>query len=282
MRVEEIEEIGIEALKAAKRVHDELGEDGLTPVPSPNQFGERALKADVEAESAVIKYLRESGLPIRVISEEHGITNLSKKPKFLGILDGIDGTSQFIAGRCTLRYAAMLGIASGVNPRYEDCLFSGIMEHSTNRLWIGIRGQGSFLVDPEGNRTQIHASSRTVFDDSTKIYSMSPEYNDTAIKYLPALVRKFKTQLPLSEAIALADIASGKADLIIEATRKGNVEQAAAFRLVTEAGGVMVDITGRSIGAQKYLQWGQKRSLLLTTAATHELAIDFLKKLKGL
>lgn len=275
-RIDQIAEIGIQALRAAKILHDELGEDGLTQVPSPNQFSEPALKADVESENAVLESLRKSGLPIRVVSEEHGTTNLSDKPQLLGILDGIDGTSRYKEGRNRLRYATMLGIAIGTNPRYKDYLFSGIMEHSTNRLWIGIRGQGSFLVDPNGNRTQIHTSSKTIFDDSTKIYTLTPEYNDTARRYLTNLTTNFQTQEVLSLAISYADLASGQADLEIGVTRKRNLEQMIAYGLLAEVGGVMVDINGKSIGNQRYLSWGQKRPLLYVTAAGPELAYDFL------
>lgn len=279
-RINEIAEIGILALRAAKSVHDQLGEDGLAAVPSPNQFGEQALKADVEAEKIVLESLRKSGLPLRVISEEHGITNLTEKPELLGILDGIDGTSQYKEGRNRLRYATMLGIALGADPRYKDYLFSGIMEHPTNRLWIGIRGEGSFLVDANGNRTQIHTSFRTIFDDSAQIYTLTPEYNDTARKYLSTLVREYKTQLPLSAAISYVDIASGQADLEVEVTRKRNLEQMIAFGLITEARGVMVDENGESIGNQRYLLWGQEDFRLLVTAATPELAHDFLEKFR--
>lgn len=279
---DQIADIGIQALRAAKIVHDQLGEDGLTPVPSPNQFNETALKVDVEAEKAVLKHLRESGLPIRVISEEHGITDFSKKPYFLGVLDGIDGTAEYIADRGNRRYGTMLCIASGIDPKYRDYLFSGIMEHASNRLWIGIKNQGSFLVDPNGDRIQIHTSGQKVFDASTRIYSMSPDYNDVVRAHLTTLVREFKTKLPLSEAIALIDVASSEADIVIEATRKRNLEQMAGFGIIAEAGGVMVDINGNSIASQIYLQWGQKDSVLLVTAATNQLAIDFLNKLKTL
>ena len=274
-RIDQIAEIGIKTLRAAKILHDELGEDGLTQIPSPNQFGEQALKADVEAEKVVLKLLKESGLPIRVISEEHGITDLTEKPKLLGILDGIDGTSRYKAGRDRLRYATMLGLASNLNPTYKDYVFSGIMEHATNRLWIGIRGQGSFLVDPNGNRMQIHTSPKTVFDNSVQIYA-TPKYNDTAKKYLTNLSANFQTQEVLSAAISYVDIASGQADLEVEVTRKRNLEQMIAYGLITEAGGVMVDENGKSIGNQRYLRWGQEESRLLVTAATPTLAHNFL------
>lgn len=50
---DQIIDIGIQALRAAKIVHDQLGEDGLAPIPSSNQFNETALKADVEAEKEI-------------------------------------------------------------------------------------------------------------------------------------------------------------------------------------------------------------------------------------
>lgn len=274
--IDQIAEIGIQALRAAKILHDELGEDGLTQVLSPNQFGEQALKADVEAEKAVLKSLKESGLPLRVISEEHGATDLTEKPELLGILDGIDGTSQYKAGRNRLRYATMLGISLGTDPRYKDFLFSGVMEHPTNRLWIGIREQGSFLVDPNSKRGQIHTSPRTIFDNSAQIYALTPEYNDTVRKYLTNLTENFQTQEVVSLAISYVDIASGQAHLEIGVTRKRNLEQMIAYGLITGAGGVMVDISGKSIANQRCLSWGQKRPLLYVTAATQELARDFL------
>ncbi len=276
-KTDQVVEIGILALRAAKSVHDRLGEDGLTVVPSLNQFGEQALKADIETEKAVLEALRKSGLPIRVVSEEHGTTDLSGKPEFLGILDGIDGTSQYREGRNKLRYATMLGIAFGADPRYKDYLFSGFMEHSTNRLWIGLRGQGGFLVDSDGNRTQIHTSDKTIFDESAQIYALTPKYSDTAKKYLTNLTENFQTHTIVSLAISYADVASGKADLEVGVTRKRNLEQMIAYGLITEAGGVMVDINEKSIANQKYLSWGQKRALLYVTAATQELARSFIK-----
>lgn len=280
-RIDQIAEIGILALRAAKSVHDQLGEDGLTEVPSPNQFGELVLKADVEAENAVLESLRKSELPIRVVSEEHGVTDLTEHSELFGILDGIDGTSQYKEGRDRLRYATMLGIALGTDPKYKDYLFSGIMEHSTNRLWIGLRGQGSFLVDPSGSRTQINTSAETVFGKSTRIYALTPEYNDTARKHLTNLTESYQTQEVVSLAISYVDVASGQADLEVGVTRKRNLEQMIAHGLITEAGGVMVDINGKSIANQRYLSWGQKRSLLLVTAATPKLARNFLNNLRS-
>ena len=63
-----IQAAGLDALKnALKRVRD-LGEYGKLK-DKMNRFGEQGLRADYEAEEAVIKSLKEAGLPGTIISE---------------------------------------------------------------------------------------------------------------------------------------------------------------------------------------------------------------------
>lgn len=54
-----------------------------------NQFEETALKVDIECEKAILDFLKEAGVPIRVISEEYGQVGITENPRYLGILDGI-------------------------------------------------------------------------------------------------------------------------------------------------------------------------------------------------
>ena len=85
-----------------------------------------------------------------------------------------------------------------------------------------------------------------------------------------------------SRATHYVDLASGNADLILECTRKGNLEMAAAYGLITEAGGVMVTSDGFSIKNKRYLELGQKDYLPIVIASTIELAKELLDKLKWL
>lgn len=282
MQIKKLTQIGINALLASKLIHDKLEENGLLKVKAltPNRFGETTLKGDLEAENAIITVLKKAKLPIRIVSEEHGTLDLSNNPKFLGIIDGIDGTSLYIEGRNKLRYATMFGIASSTNPLYSDYLFSGIMEHSTNRLWYAVKDKGSFMIDLSSKqKISLIPSTKKVFDENCRIYTILT-YNVVTQKLFAPFFKNLEFKLPLSAAISYVDIASGEAELEAEVTRKNNLEQMIAFGLLKEAGCVMVDEKGQDIGPQKYLEFGQKTSIPLFTACTNSLAQDFLKKLK--
>lgn len=287
MRIEKLTETeremlktaGIESLIAAKKVHDTLGEDGLTPVPSPNQFGEQALKVDVEAENAVLNTLSAFKMPMRVISEEHGTIDITANPKYLGILDGIDGTANYRSGRNTLRYATMLGIYPGLDPTYSGYFFSGMMEHTTNKLWYAVSGKGSIVCDLNSYKQKLVKTSNVKEFTSDCVIYTALSYSETPIgKRLIEFLEPYNTSEPKSAAISYLDLASGIADLQVEITRKGNLEQGVAYGFIAEAGGVMVDRNNRSIGNQKWLEWGQGEHILLITASTAELASDFQKK----
>ena len=74
------EQIIFLALRRAYEVHENLGSRGEELIQK-NQFGETALRIDIEAEEAVINVLKENNIPIRIISEEHGQIDIMPNPK---------------------------------------------------------------------------------------------------------------------------------------------------------------------------------------------------------
>src|SRR5689334_15712201 len=100
MTIEQLENIVINALYEAYQVHEDLGETGKQLVQK-NQFGDTALKVDIEAEQVILTTLREAQLSIRVISEEHGTVDIGDNPIYLGILDGLDGSGVYKSLRGT-------------------------------------------------------------------------------------------------------------------------------------------------------------------------------------
>ncbi|MFH1833009.1 MAG: inositol monophosphatase family protein [Candidatus Levyibacteriota bacterium] len=277
-------DLTISALKNAYEVHEKLGKNGLEKLKK-NRFGETALRGDFQAEEAVLNVLRVKKVPIRVISEEHGVVDIVKNPVLLGILDGLDGSNRYEAywkGDKNARYGTMFAIFDSINPRYEDYLTSGIMEHPTKRLFIAAKGRGAFLVSLTNSaKSGIEVSKETDFSNKTKVEIDA--YEKAA--HFPFIKRVFIERLPkginfkclLSTAVHYADLASGAADIVLECTYKGNLESAVAYGLVTEAGGVMVDINGESFSKKRYLEFGQKEHVPIITAATKELADSFIK-----
>lgn len=273
MMTRQLEQIALEALHKAYQLHEQLGVEGEALVQK-NRFGETALKVDIEAEKAVIATLRESQIPIRIISEEHGLVEITANPVYLGILDGLDGSTVYKRARGKGRYGTMFAIFSNLNPAYDDYLFSGIMEHSTQSLFFAMKGKGSHLLR-DGKQTPIHASSAFQLDQQVRIYvDESFEINQETFS---ARLRNFQTTHLGASAVYYADVASGQADLALECTRKGNLEIAAAYGLAHEAGAVMVTLDGASLKGQKYLEFGQDRHIPVITASTQALAQDLIK-----
>lgn len=257
-------------------LHDRLGPAGEEKVEK-NQFGETALRMDIEAEETVINALREANIPIRIISEEHGTVDIGM-PEYLGILDGLDGSSVYLKERGVGRYGTMFGIFDKLDPSYQDYIVSGIMEHSTGRLFVATRGGGAFIV-ADGKRTPIHTSGRVDLEPDTNIY-VDEFFEINRRTFSDRLPEHKKTYLG-SSAVYYADVSCGAADLALECTRKGNLELAVAFGLETEAGGAMVDLQGESLGRQKYLTFGQDRNVPVITAASPELARNLLSRIRG-
>lgn len=269
----ELHKIGIEALANAKRRHDELGDKGLERVQE-NQFGETALLGDIECERAIFEVLRKYKVPIRIISEEHGVTDITENPVLLGIVDGIDGTVNYRNSRGRGRYGTILGIFSNLDPTYGDYDFSGIMEHSTNLLYYALPNQGSFRTDLTSGETRVLKTSGITRQEEIALLYHSLGYNDISRRYLNGLPDLFPSEEISSLAATYIDLSSGRAEAIMDVTRKGNLEQMAAFGLIQEAGGVMITLDGESVARQNYSVFGQRESIPLITATSMELALS--------
>lgn len=264
------------ALHEAYKVHQALGSRGEELIQK-NQFGETALRIDIEAENAVINFLREQNVPVRIMSEEHGQVDISPEPRYLGILDGLDGSNRYQAGRGTERYGTMLGVFSGLDPQYGDYISGGMMEHSTNRLFTAERGVGSFVIDKNGRKTPIHASAKTALDPETRIYING--YWEVCRKVFLEKLRSFRSGDPRAYVAYFSDLSSGNTDLVLTCTGKNNLEIAIGYGFVKEAGGVVVDLAGNDLGDKKFLKWGQKEQLPVIAASTLPLARALIKSI---
>lgn len=277
--LEQITEIGISALTAAYSKVKMLGKEGIEPVQNPNhRFANDPsviFRGDIEAEKAVLSSLREAQLPIRVISEEHGETDITPSPIYLGILDGIDGSKLYKEGMSG--YGTMFAIFSGVNPRHDDYLFSGIVDQVSGKILFAAKGGGAQVTSAEGQKNvpgeSLQTSQKTSFDALAHVY-----LHRRAKAFFKKLDDSQCTGLSCC-SLAFADIVLGKSHLIVELARKDNLEQAIAYGLITEAGGAMVTADGKSIGGKRYLEFIQEKNAVIITSANKLLAADFLNKM---
>ncbi|MFH0962147.1 MAG: inositol monophosphatase family protein [archaeon] len=260
----------------ANRTHDSLGRSGIKKTKQ-NRFGDLAVRGDFECEEAVIETCRKHKLPVTIVSEEHGIVRLAKNPKYLGILDGIDGSSNYIKGFGKKRYGTIFSVFGGADPKYSDWLCGGTFEHSpVPRLLFAEKGKGAFL-----NGKRVFCSGETVplrnrlLVDGSGKYDFSPVIERTFIKPLRTL--KLSGLRPTQASYI--DVASGKADAFLQCTRKSNLEIAGMYGVIREAGGVTVSLDGKELGGRKYFSFGQKEFLPIIVAATTELARRIIGKI---
>ncbi len=270
-----IKDVALTALTNAYKIHEKLGPCGKEMVKR-NQFDEKALRVDVEAEKGVIQTLRHNRVPIKIVSEEHGTIIIGNNPEYLGILDGLDGSSVYKKSRGKGRYGTMFAIFSGLDPKYSNYLFSGAMEHSTGRLFYAMKKYGAFVIE-DAIQTPIYTSGQKKISKSSKIYI--DEYFDINRKTFLSKLLNYNTSYLGSSCTYYVDLASGKADLVLECTRKNNLEIAVAYGLITEAGGAMMSIDKTKLGQMKYNTFGQHCHIPVVTASTKQLALNLIDRI---
>lgn len=277
----------VKLLKDAYQLHYQLGEEGKV-VGSFNQFGESSLKADWEAEETVINGCRDAGISIVISSEEHGEVTAEQEPIYRGILDGIDGTNAYRMG--TGSYGTMFAIYEGVNPRYRDYLVAGIIEYPTGRILIAARNQGAFILADNqshpaatSNETALDPQQTRIFIDggfefNRRLYV--PKFKHFSEAYLGNIDNRGEPWGVSS--MYYFKLATGETDVVLECTRKRNLEIAVAFGILTEAGGVIVDGDGESIADRRYLEFGQGANeyLPVISAASMLLANKVVETIK--
>ena len=274
------------ALKKAYRVVRELGDDGRKEIDAKAESGinrgKKVLVADLRAEEAVIETLKQHKLPIRMISEEHGEFDLSPNPQYLGILDGLDGSNLYRDKGKEARVGTMFGIFEGLNPSYDDYLYSGIIEHPDGRLFFAEKGQGAFIYTPakekeERGRTEAIKASKIETIEGAEIYiDVGRKYNR---EFFVDKMKELQWKSLRSLSVHHMNITSGNAHLSLDCTGKRNLELAVSYGLHKQAGAVMVTMDGRTIGQRKYLEFGQGKdeegnyeNIPVITACTQELA----------
>lgn len=280
-------------LSATFRMHESLGERGTEEVQK-NQFGETAMRADIEAEEVLMELVKSLGIHIKVRSEEHGEVNLNPDelpPKLIAVMDGLDGSGVYEKERGVGRYGTMFAFLDGSNPRYGDYLAAGIMEHSTGRLALAFKGKGLEVSNLKTGETS-HPRTKdaenlepgsTVFVDSVHVEKDEPLYQhnqyfaknrETFVE--PLTKAGFHPVRLGSSAASYVSISLGEAELACESTRKGNLEFAVGYPIIHEAGGVVVTLDGRDIGSNHYLDFGQREHIPVIIAANQKVAQQVL------
>jgi len=271
-------------------LHEELGEAG-TEARQQNEFGDTAMAMDIFSEKVMLESLEQLPYRFLVRTEEHGELEVNEHlggPRYLAVMDGLDGSSVYEKHRNEAGYGPMFAIFSNDNPTYDDYVVSGIMMLSSGEMLIAKKGEKLVSEnvrtgeksEPRAAQNDVLNGNAIVFADQSKVdpsnslykfFTLNGQVADTLHKHVNFVIPPRRTG---STAANIVDIATGEATLDIGATRKGNLEFASAYGILKAAGAVMETEGGIDLGTKRFLEFGQDDNILVLAAANKDIAKD--------
>jgi myo-inositol-1(or 4)-monophosphatase len=198
-------------------------------------------QVDGEAEQAVMEIVRKAYPDHGFIAEESGET--TPDAEYLWIIDPLDGTTNFIHG--FPQYAVSVAV------QHKGALTHAVVyDPSRNELFTASKGGGAFLND-----RRIRVSKCQRLDDAlvgTGFPFKELSRLDLYIKQLSFMMSKSSgVRRAGAAALDLAYVACGRLDAFWE-LGLAKWDMAAGALLITEAGGLVADLSGE----QDFMQTG--------------------------
>ncbi|KAL5574937.1 hypothetical protein UlMin_016636 [Ulmus minor] len=197
-------------------------------------------ETDKACEDLIFKHLKQIYPTHKFIGEEttaaYGVTELTDEPTW--IVDPLDGTTNFVHGFPFV--CVSIGLTIGKIPTV-GVVYNPIMDE----LFTGIRGKGAFL-----NGNPIKVSSQTLLVKSLLATEAGTKRDkqtlDATTNRLNSLLYKVRSlRMSGSCALNLCGIACGRLDIFYEVGFGGPWDVAGGAVIVTEAGGVVYDPSGK-------------------------------------
>jgi len=228
--------IAVKAARRASQIINRASRDLSFLEVASKQTHDYVTEVDREAEAAIIGILTESCPDFGILAEESGTQNAGKS-EFRWIIDPLDGTTNFIHG--FPQYAISIALAKG--NQMENAV---VFDPTRNELFTAARGQGAYL-----NEKRIRVSNRIRLDE-TLIGTGFPFRN---FKHMDAYIAIFRElaqktsglRRPGAASLDLAYVAAGRLDGFWE-FGLAPWDMAAGSLLITEAGGLVCDVSGEA------------------------------------
>ena len=234
------------AVKAARRAGQIINRASLD-IDSLNvgvkQQSDYVTEVDRAAEAAIITVLQDAYPAYGILAEESGLAGTDANAEFQWIIDPLDGTTNFIHG--VPQYAISIGLAK-----------QGIMQQAVvydpnrNEIFTASKGGGAFL-----NGKRIRVAKRTKLDEAligTGFPYRMFDHIDAYLAIFRDLAQKTAgMRRPGAASLDLAWVACGRMDGFWE-LGLSPWDMAAGSLLISEAGGMVSDLSGES----NYMQTG--------------------------
>jgi myo-inositol-1(or 4)-monophosphatase len=246
-------------------------EGGAVPL-GKGAGGDKTFPVDKWAEDIIIAELekaRQEGETFTLISEELGVRKLGEGNKIV-LVDPIDGSNNAKTGIPFFSTSIALlngDTLSGLAAAYVVNLAAG------DEFWA-LRGGGAYK---NGSRIRTSATQGITI----VAYEASSPATDIP-RIMPLIKQAKRTRCFGSTALDLAYLAAGALSVFAAATASRAFDYAAGMLILEEAGGVMTDLEGTSLG---HIVVGLDRTVPLLASkngATHAAALAALSAGQGL
>ena len=232
--------IAIKAARRASGIINRASRDVELIKVSAKRDKDFVTEVDKAAEEAIIGVLKEAYPEHAILAEESGASGDSE---YVWIIDPLDGTTNFIHG--VPQYAISIALA------HKGILTHAVVYDPTkNELFTAVKGGGAYL-----NERRIRVSKRIKLNEVIVGTGFPFRYFEHVDAYM-GMLRDFmhKTagvRRPGAAALDLAWVAAGRFDGFWE-LGLSPWDMAAGALLITEAGGLVGDLTGEN----NYLETG--------------------------
>ncbi len=233
------------AVKAARRAGQIINRASLDVDKlkvSVKQQSDFVTEVDKAAEAAIIEVLREAYPAYGILAEESGLSG-GDSSEYQWIIDPLDGTTNFIHG--VPQYAVSIGLAhKGVMTQ------AVVYDTNRNEIFTASKGGGAFVNDK-----RIRVAKRDKLDQAligTGFPYRMFDHIDAYLDIFKDMARKTAgMRRPGAASLDLAWVACGRMDGFWE-LGLSPWDMAAGSLLITEAGGLVGDLSGEA----NYMQTG--------------------------
>jgi 3'(2'), 5'-bisphosphate nucleotidase len=217
--------------------------------------GSPVTEADLAADRVIHEGLAKIAPDIAILSEERAEPAAATHRGSFFLVDPLDGTKEFVAGRG--EFTVNLALVTDGTPLLGiicapaiDLVWRGLVGRGAERLIIGATGAGGAKSIrtrpmPKEGSAWVAAVSRSHADPRT----------ETFIQGRPGAIR-----LPLGSAVKFGKLAEGTADIYPRLAPTSEWDIAAGQAVVTAAGGKVTDDTGAP------LRFGERRDTFIVPA----------------
>jgi len=237
----------IETLKTAcvevrKSVKDLIGTAEGNTKMGLGAGGDISRKIDLIAEEKVIETIKQSGINPTIIGEECG-TIKGNDGGYI-IMDAIDGTTNVTRSIpfncCSLAYATETKLTSVVD--------AAIIDFATGDLYYASKGKGAFL---NGNKIGVRKPDNIKEDEIIAGVNISGISQELLLSIGPIFTKLNHIRIFGANALELCFLARGYLDLFMDFRGKIRpTDMAAAYLIVKEAGGLILDKTGNTLDSE--------------------------------